>query len=104
MDGRSRCSGADAERARGREERERCVTGRCAHRLVGAGMGGGMARVGRWVLGLAGLLLLAGCAVEGASRRTVDIQTYAMCLRTGGQWWPYEQFGGNCIYQGKHFP
>jgi hypothetical protein len=28
---------------------------------------------------------------------------YSMCLRTGGQWWPDEQFGGNCVYQAPGF-
>jgi hypothetical protein len=59
-------------------------------------------RVAGWMLGAAAALLLAGCAV-GSSREVVDLQMYSMCLRTGGQWWPDEQFGGNCVYQAPGF-
>ena len=58
----------------------------------------------RWLLAAAALTLLTGCdASMGASRETVDLQQYSMCLRTGGQWWPDEQFGGNCIYEAPGF-
>jgi hypothetical protein len=56
----------------------------------------------RWILAAAALAL-AGCAGLAASRETVDLQQYSMCLRTGGQWWPGEQFGGNCLYQAPGF-
>jgi hypothetical protein len=56
----------------------------------------------RWLLGVA-ILLAAGCAGMGASRQAVDLQQYSMCLRTGGQWWPDEQFGGSCVYQAPGF-
>jgi hypothetical protein len=59
------------------------------------------------LLGAAALLaLLTGCASlasMGPSRETVDLDQYSMCIRTGGQWWPDEQFGGNCVYQGRDF-
>ena len=54
------------------------------------------------MLGAAAALLLAGCAA-GSSREVVDLQMYSMCLRTGGQWWPDEQFGGNCLYETPGF-
>jgi hypothetical protein len=57
----------------------------------------------KWLLTAAALTLLAGCAALGSSRETVDLQQYSMCLRTGGQWWPDEQFGGNCIYETPGF-
>jgi hypothetical protein len=59
-------------------------------------------RASRWVLGATAAMLLAGCAA-GSSREVVDLQMYGMCLRTGGQWWPDEQFGGNCIYEQPGF-
>jgi uncharacterized protein YceK len=55
------------------------------------------------ILLLAAVATLSGCASMGSSRQTVDIEAYSMCLRTGGQWWPDEQFGGNCIYQAPDF-
>jgi hypothetical protein len=60
----------------------------------------------RLLLAAAALSLLTGCASlanMGPSRETVDLQQYSMCVRTGGQWWPDEQFGGNCIYQSPDF-
>jgi len=62
-----------------------------------------MARAAWLGLGLAAIAALGGCAGAGASRRSMDIQAYSMCLRTGGQWWPDEQFGGNCLYQAPGF-
>jgi hypothetical protein len=57
----------------------------------------------KWLLVAAALTFLAGCAGTGSSRETVDLQGYSMCLRTGGQWWPNEQFGGNCLYEAPGF-
>jgi uncharacterized protein YceK len=60
----------------------------------------------RLLLAAAILTLLTGCATiasMGSSRETVDLQQYSMCLRTGGQWWPDEQFGGNCLYETPGF-
>jgi hypothetical protein len=57
----------------------------------------------KWLLVAAALTFLAGCAGMGSSRETVDLQEYSMCLRTGGQWWPNEQFGGNCLYGAPGF-
>lgn len=57
----------------------------------------------RWIATLGVVLVLVGCAHLRPSREAVDLEAYSMCLRTGGQWWPDEQFGGLCLYQAPGF-
>src|SRR5262245_34861087 len=98
-------TGASAPARRWRAGRAQCTDESMSERSEG---GGAIPRrrqrraVARWILAATAAALLGGCAA-GSSREVVDLQSYMMCLRTGGQWWPYEQFGGLCLYQAPGF-
>jgi len=53
----------------------------------------------RWLLALAILASLAGCASQGLDRADVDKDVYAHCVRSGGIWYGDQQFGGSCRQQ-----
>ena len=54
----------------------------------------------RWLLVLATVGLLAGCAAQGLSRTDMDASIYADCVRSGGTWYGNDQFGGSCVFRG----
>ncbi len=58
----------------------------------------------RWLLVLATVGLLAGCAAQGLSRTDMDASIYADCVRSGGIWYGDNQFGGSCLHQGPFRP
>jgi len=58
----------------------------------------------RWLLALAVVTLLAGCASQGLSRADTDALIAADCVRTGGMWYGDNQFGGSCRHQSPSWP
>jgi hypothetical protein len=58
----------------------------------------------RRLLGLAVVLMLAGCAWPTIDRTDMEGAMYADCVRSGGRWYGDNQFGGSCRFEGGPFP